>query len=80
MKRRKFAEDLIYNTHPNALSDLISYFEKAGPQSSSTEKKVDVDPSWPAGKRANFRIINSSKMELQNDVVYAIAKTWENQN
>lgn len=73
-KERKLAEDLIYNTHPNALSDLISYFEKASPQSGSTEKKVDVDPSWPAGKRANFRIVNRLKDGIQNDVVYAIAE------
>lgn len=73
-KERKLAEDLIYNTHPNALSDLISYFEKAGPQSGSIEKKVDVDPSWPAGKRANFRIVNRLKDGIQNDVVFAIAE------
>ena len=73
-KERKLAEDLIYNTHPNALSDLISYFEKAGTQSSSSEKKIDVDPTWPAGKRANFRIVNRLKDGIQNDVVYAIAE------
>jgi len=39
-KERKLAEDLIFNTHPNALSELISYFEKAGPQSTAAEKKV----------------------------------------
>ena len=32
-KEKKLAEDLIFNTHPNALSDLITYFENAGPQS-----------------------------------------------
>ena len=56
------------------LSDLIAYFEKAGPQSSSSEKKVDVDPSWPAGKSANFRIVNRLKDGIQNDVVFAIAE------
>ena len=72
-KERKLAEDLIHNTHPNALSDLISYFEKAGPQSGTETKKADVDPSWPPGKRANFRIVNRLKDGIQNDVVYAIA-------
>ncbi len=72
-KERKLAEDLIFNTHPSALSELISYFEKAGPQSSITTKKVDVDPSWSAGKRANFRIVNRLKDGIQNDVVSAIA-------
>ena len=72
-KEKKLAEDLIFNTQPNALSDLISYFEKTGSQSGTVSKKVDVDPSWPAGKRANFRIINRLKDGIQNDVVSAIA-------
>ncbi len=73
-KEKKLAEDLIFNTHPNALSDLITYFEKAGPQSGTASKKEDVDPSWPAGKRANFRIVNRLKDGIQNDVVSAIAE------
>ncbi|QLH03291.1 methionine synthase [Nitrosopumilus cobalaminigenes] len=73
-KEKKLAEDLIFNTHSNALSDLITYFENAGPQSGTASKKVDVDPSWPAGKRANFRIVNRLKDGIQNDVVSAIAE------
>jgi len=73
-KERKLAEHLIFNTHANALSDLITYFENTGPQSSAASKKVDVDPSWSAGKRANFRIVNRLKDEIQNDVVSAIAE------
>ncbi|MDH5462785.1 MAG: dihydropteroate synthase [Nitrosopumilus sp.] len=72
-KEKKLAEDLIFNTHPNALSDLISYFENTGPQIGITSKKIDVDPTWPPGKRANFRIINRLKDGIQNDVVFAIA-------
>ena len=72
-KEKKLTEDLIFNTHPNALSDLITYFENVGPQSSTTSKKVDVDPTWPPGKRAHFRIVNRLKDGIQNDVVSAIA-------
>ncbi|WP_428323793.1 dihydropteroate synthase [Nitrosopumilus sp.] len=72
-KERKLAEDLIFNTHPNALSELITYFENAGPQTSTASKKVDVDPSWPAGKKAHFRIVNRLKDGIENDVVLAIA-------
>ncbi|MBA4435954.1 MAG: dihydropteroate synthase [Nitrosopumilaceae archaeon] len=72
-KERKLAEDLIFNTHPNALSELITYFENAGPQTSTASKKVDVDPSWPAGKRSNFRIVNRLKDGIENDVVSAIS-------
>jgi len=77
-KEKKLAEDLIYNAHPNSLSDLITYFEKTGPQASTESKKVDVDPSWPAGKRANFRIVNRLKNGIENDVVSAIAEKLGN--
>jgi len=73
-KEKKLTEDLIFNTHPNALSDLITYFENIGPQSSTTSKKVDVDPTWPPGKRAHFRIVNRLKDGIQNDVVSTIAE------
>ncbi|AFS81313.1 methionine synthase [Candidatus Nitrosopumilus koreensis AR1] len=72
-KEKKLAEDLIFNTHPNALSELITYFENVGPQASTASKKVDVDPSWPAGKKAHFRIVNRLKDGIENDVVSAIA-------
>ena len=73
-QEKKLAEDLIFNTHTNALADLISYFEKLGSQNTSTAKKIDVDPSWPPGKRANFRIINRLKDGIQDDVVSSIAE------
>jgi 5-methyltetrahydrofolate--homocysteine methyltransferase len=73
-KEKKLAEDLIFNAHPNALSDFITYFENSGPQNGTVSKKEDVDPSWPAGKRANFRIVNRLKDGIQNDVVSAIAE------
>ena len=72
-KEKKLVEDLIFNKHPNALSELITHFEKLTPQA-STQKKVDIDPSWPAGKKSNFRIVNRLKDGIQNDVVTAIAE------
>jgi len=72
-KERKLTEDLIFNTHPNALSELITYFENLGSQSNTSIQKVVVDPSWPPGKRAYFRILNRLKNGIQNDVVSAIA-------
>ena len=73
IKEKKLAEDLVFNTHPDALSDLISYFENVGTKSTTASKKVDVDPTWPPGKRAHFRIVNRLKDGIQNDVVSAIA-------
>ena len=72
-KEKQLAEDLIFNVHQNALSELISYFEKTGTPNTTVTKKIDVDPSWPSGKRANFRIVNRLKDGIQNDVVSAIA-------
>jgi 5-methyltetrahydrofolate--homocysteine methyltransferase len=73
-KEKKLAEDLIFNKHPNALSDLIIHIEKAGTQAGSPTKKVDIDPLWNAGKKSNFRIINRLKDGIQKDVVTAIAE------
>ncbi|QMU53711.1 MAG: methionine synthase [Nitrosopumilus sp.] len=73
-QEKKLAEDLIFNTHHDALSDLITYFENVGTPSGTASKKVDVDPAWPAGKRANFRIVNRLKDGIKNDVVSAIAE------
>ena len=73
-KEKQLAEDLIFNKHPNALSDLIIHIEKAGTQAGSVSKKVDIDPSWNAGKKSNFRIVNRLKDGIQNDVVTAIAE------
>ena len=79
-KEKKLAEDLIFNNHPNALSELIIYFENTGVQGRTISKKMDVDPTWPPGKRANFRIVNRLKDGIQNDVVSAIAeKTGKNE-
>ncbi|MFM8659554.1 MAG: dihydropteroate synthase, partial [Candidatus Nitrosotenuis sp.] len=76
---RKIVEDLIFNTNPNALAEVIAHFEKMGTQVTST-KKIEVDPSWPAGKRANFRIVNRLKEGIENDVVSAISEKISQKN
>lgn len=70
---RDLIEDLIFNRHPNALADVIAHFEKAEARSIQT-KKTDVDPGWPAGKRAHFRIVNRLKEGVESDVISAIAE------
>lgn len=79
LKERNLAEDLIFNTNPTALSELISYFENVKTESTTT-KKIDVDPLWPAGKRVYFRIVNRLKDGIENDVVSAISENMENKN
>lgn len=72
-KERKLAEDLVFNTHSNALSEFITYFENKKAVNVAT-KRVEIDPSWSAGKKCNFRIINRLKDGIENDVVTAIAE------
>jgi len=73
-KEKKIAEDLIFNQHPNALADLITYFENSTSTKTISVKRVEIDPSWNAGKRSNFRIVNRLKDGIENDVVSAIAE------
>ncbi|SMH71536.1 Methionine synthase [Candidatus Nitrosotalea okcheonensis] len=73
-KEKKLAEDLIFNKHQNALADFITYFENTKETVQTSGKKIDVDPTWSAGKRANFRIVNRLRDGIENDVVSAIAE------
>jgi len=71
---KRLVENLIFNKNPNALSELITYFEKIGSDTTKSEKKTTIDPSWTAGKKANFRIVSRLKEGIENDVVSAIAE------
>jgi 5-methyltetrahydrofolate--homocysteine methyltransferase len=73
-QQKKLAEDLIFNRHPNALADLIAYFEGAKTVTAgSSTKRIEVDPTWEASKRCHFRIVNRLKEGIEDDVVQAIA-------
>jgi 5-methyltetrahydrofolate--homocysteine methyltransferase len=70
----KLAEDLIFNKHDNALSDLISYFTENKGLTVSTSKKVDLDPSWDYDKKCYFRIVNRINEGIEADVKGSITK------
>jgi len=70
-KEKTLVENLIFNKTQNALADVISHFENSG-KVSSASKKVEVDPTWSAARRANFRIVNRLKDGIERDVVLAI--------
>jgi 5-methyltetrahydrofolate--homocysteine methyltransferase len=73
-QQKKLAEDLIFNRHPNALAELIAYFEGAKAVTvGGTAKRIEVDPNWEASKRCYFRIVNRLKEGIEDDVVQAIA-------
>lgn len=81
---RKLAEDLIFNRNSNALSEFISYFDlspsNAGKYSKSTSSRLEVDPSWDAGRKCYFRIVNRLKEGIEDDVVVAIAERCDKKN
>jgi 5-methyltetrahydrofolate--homocysteine methyltransferase len=73
-QQKKLAEDLIFNRHPNALPELIAYFEGAkAVTAAGSPKRIEIDPSWDASKRCYFRIVNRLKEGIEDDVVHAIA-------
>lgn len=68
----RLAEDLIFNKHSNALSDLITYFEGAKASSVNATKKSDLNPDWDNDKKCYFRIVNRLKEGIETDVVGSI--------
>lgn len=74
----KLAEDLIFNKHANALSDLIYYFENKNVAVTKNEKKLEeIDNDWGFDKRCYYRIVNRIKDGIEGDVVGAIASRLE---
>jgi 5-methyltetrahydrofolate--homocysteine methyltransferase len=79
-RQRQLAEDLIFYRQPNALAELISYFEGATTGAAAQLKRMEVDPSWEASKRCHFRIVNRLKDGIEDDVVQAIADRTPGEN
>ena len=71
-EQRKLAEDLIFNNHPNALAELITFFEGVKSVSDTSSNRIEVDPSWEASKRCYFRIVHRLKDGIESDVVDSI--------
>src|SRR6476619_1021019 len=68
----KLAEDLIFNKHTNALSDLITYFEGTKASSVNAPKKSDLNPDWDYDKKCYFRIVKRIKEGIEINVVDSI--------
>lgn len=74
----KLAEDLIFNRHHNALSDLIFYFENKDVTVTKNEQKLEeINKDWSFDKRCYYRIVNRIKDGIEADVVGAIANKLE---
>ncbi|TLX90726.1 MAG: methionine synthase [Thaumarchaeota archaeon] len=74
----KLAEDLIFNRHPNALSELIYYFDKTNVTiTKNTSKLEEMNKDWDFDTRCYYRIVNRIKDGIEEDVVGSIANKLE---
>lgn len=72
--QRELAEDLIFDRRPDALAKLISHFEANVEGSVAAAAVPEIDPSLPAGRRLNLRVVGRFKDGIQEDVRQAIAE------
>jgi 5-methyltetrahydrofolate--homocysteine methyltransferase len=74
----KLAEDLIFNRHSSALSELIYYFEGKDVTVTKNSKKLEeINKDWDFDKRCYFRIVNRIKDGIEDDVVGSITNKLE---
>ena len=70
----KLAEDLIFNRHANALSDLIYYFENKNVTVTKNEQMLEeINKDWSFDERCYYRIVNRIKDGIEDDVVGSIS-------
>lgn len=74
----KIAEDLIFNRHSNALSELIYYFEKRNAKiTKNIQKLEEINKDWNFDKRCYYRIVNRIKDGIEDDVIGSINSKLE---
>jgi 5-methyltetrahydrofolate--homocysteine methyltransferase len=74
----KLAEDLIFNRHANALSELIYYFENKNiTVTNNSQRLEEIDKNWDFDKRCYYRIVNRVKDGIEEDVVGSITDKLE---
>ena len=70
----KLAEDLIFNRHASALSDLIYYFENKNVTVTKNEQMLEeINKDWSFDERCYYRIVNRIKDGIEDDVVGSIS-------
>ncbi|MDP9305051.1 MAG: dihydropteroate synthase [Thermoproteota archaeon] len=74
----KLAEDLIFNRHASALSELIYYFEnKNVTVTNNSQRLEEINKNWDFDKRCYYRIVNRVKDGIEEDVVGSITDKLE---
>jgi len=73
----KLAEDLIFNRHASALSELIYCFENKNITVTNSQRLEEIDKNWDFDKRCYYRIVNRVKDGMEEDVVGSITDKLE---
>ncbi len=75
----KLAEDLIFNRHASALSDMIYYFENKNVTvtNNNSQRLEEINKNWDFDKRCYYRIVNRVKDGIEEDVVGSITDKLE---
>ena len=74
----KLTEDLIFNRHASALSELIYYFENKNiTVTNNSQRLEEIDKNWGFDKRCYYRIVNRVKDGMEEDVVGSITDKLE---
>jgi 5-methyltetrahydrofolate--homocysteine methyltransferase len=73
----KLAEDLIFNRHASALSELIYCFENKNITVTNSQRLEEIDKNWDFDKRCYYRIVNRVKDGIEEDVVGSITDKLE---
>lgn len=73
-EERRLAEDLIFNKHPDALSDLIAYFEDVEDTGEEDAAgAVDLAAMMPE-ERLHWRILHRHKADVEADIDVILAR------
>lgn len=73
----KLAEDLIFNRHASALSELIYCFENKNITVTNSQRLEEIDKNWDFDKRCHYRIVNRVKDGIEEDVLGSITDKLE---
>ena len=73
-EQRQLAEDLIFNRHEEALSQLVTYFENVEDSGDDQERgKIDLDRLSPE-ERLHWRILHRHKTGVEADIHEILAR------
>lgn len=78
-KERALSEDLIFNRRPDALQQLIEYFQAAGPLESRKDLQMESLAKMTPAERLQWKIVHRHKEEIEQDIDAALESGDESQ-